>query len=181
VTVAFIRNQERMVYQTVFDHVRTHLDLLGWMSSNPLMMPFGASVPVTIVEETPEPKLGPLAPNTIAFSEGRTPDDSEGELGASWGGLWVVDHTFFIDIYAENIGIAKALSSDLRAVLAGRLPGTSRYLPMNDYSGAQVTPAEGHMLHFEDVEIDRPMGSPSKLRWEVVKATCVHEFTATEG
>lgn len=179
--MAFIRNQERMVYQTVFDHVRANLAALGWLNLDPEQMPFGATTPVTIIEETPEPKLGPIAANTIAFSEGRTPDDGEAELGAAHGGLWSVEHTFFIDIYGENVGIAKALSSDVRAILAGKLPGTSRYLPMKDYSGAAPVAAAGHLLHFEDVEVDRPMGSPAKLRWEVVKATCVHEFTATEG
>lgn len=179
--MAYIRNQERMVYQSVFDHVRLHLGILGWLNPVVSQLPFGATAPVTIVEETPEPKLGPMAPNTVAFSEGAVPDDVEGELGAASGGLYTIDHTFFIDVYGENVGIAKALSSDIRGILTGRLPGTSRYLTMGDYSVVPVVPATGHLMHFEDVEVDRPMGSPGKLRWEVVKLTCVHEFSATEG
>src|SRR5206468_8656570 len=98
-------------------HVRLHLYMLGWLNLDVSQLPFGATTAVTIVEETPEPKLGPMAPNTIAFSEGNVPDDAEGELGAASGGLYSVDHTFFIDIYGESVGVAKALSSAIRGIL----------------------------------------------------------------
>jgi hypothetical protein len=179
--MAYIRNQERMVYQSVFDYVRANLYTLGWLNLDVSQLPFGATTTVTIVEETPEPKLSSILPNTVAFSEGSVPDDEEAELGAASGGLYSIDHTFFVDVYAENIGIAKALSSDLRGIFTGRLPGTSRYQPMNDYSVMPASPASGHLLHFEDVQVDRPLGAPAKLRWEVVKLTCVHEFMAVEG
>jgi len=176
--MAYVRGQDRMVYQSIFAYVSAQLDTLGWNSDTP---PFGASVPITLLEEQLDPKLGAMAPNTVAMSEGAQPDDIEGELGASYGGLWIIRHTLFIDVYGESIGVAKALSSDLRGVFTGRLPGTSRYLPMTDYSLNPPAPAPGHMLRFEDVEVDRPLGGPSKLRWEVVKATAVHEYNATEG
>jgi len=177
-TMAYIRNQDRMVYQTVFNHISSQLNLLGWTSLTP---PFGAQSAITLLEEAPDFKGSAIKPNTVAMSEGAQPDDVEGELGASYGGLWIIRHTFFIDVYGESTGVAKALSSDLRGVLTGRLPGTSRYILMTDYSLNPPAVAAGHLLHFEDVEIDRPMGSPSKLRWEVVKATCVHHYHAVEG
>jgi hypothetical protein len=167
-----------MVYQSIFDYMTAQLDALEWNSSTP---PFGASVPITLLEEQLDPKLGAIAPNTVAMSEGMQPDDEEGELGASYGGLWIIRHTLFVDVYGESIGVAKALSSDLRGIFTGRLSGTSRYLPMTDYSLNPPAPAPGHLLHFEDVQVDRPLGGPSKLRWEVVKATAVHEYSASEG
>lgn len=177
--MVYIRNQDRMVYQTVYNHMVTQLGILGWNSATP---PFGAQSAITILEEAPDFKGGAIQPNTVAMSEGAQPDDEEGELGASYGGLWIIKHTFFIDIYGESTGVAKALSSDLRGVFTGRLPGTSRYIRMIDYSLNPPAPAVDHLLRFEDVEIDRPMGgTPSKLRWEVVKATCVHQYNATEG
>lgn len=302
--MAYIRSQDRMVYQSVFDYVSAQLDALGWNSSTVADLPFGATVPITLLEEQLDPKLTAMAPNTVAMSEGMQPDDAEGELGASYGGLWIIRHTLFIDVYGESIGVAKALSSDLRGMFTGKLPGTSRYLPMTDYRtasgvlsvpvltlgamgdsgfggffgggpwywgvtavdsvggettisnlvtsspgdgpgsqeihwdavpfasgywiyrsptidfsdvseakldevGADVTsyidfgvygasqnpppdvnmsvysvsssPAPGHMLRFEDVEVDRPLGGAGKLRWEVVKATIVHDYNATEG
>lgn len=176
--MAYIRSQDRMVYQSVADLLTSQLDSLGWNDPEP---PFGATVPITFMEEQAESKLAAIVPNTVAMSEGASPDDEEGELGAAYGGLWVIRHTFFIDIYGESIGIAKALASDLRGVLTGRLPGTSRYFLLTDYSLNPPAPAAGHLLHFEDVEVDRPMGGVGKLRWEVVKATAVHEYNATEG
>jgi hypothetical protein len=176
--MSYIRSQDRMVYQSVVDLLRLQMTQLGWCSSTP---PFGASVPITFLEETPDPKLGAMAPNTVALTEGVQPDDVEGELGASYGGLWVIRHTFFIDVYGESVGVAKALSSDLRGILTGRLPGTSRYLYLTDYSLNPPSPAAGHMLRFEDVEVDRPLGGTGKLRWEVVKATAVHEYNAEEN
>jgi hypothetical protein len=179
--MAYIRSQDRMVYQSVFAYVSAQLNILGWKSSTVADLPFGATVPITLLEEQLDPKLAAMAPNTVAMSEGAQPDDQEGELGASYGGLWIIRHTLFVDIYGESIGVAKALSSDLRGMFTGKLPGTSRYLPMTDYSLNPPAPAAGHMLRFEDVEVDRPLGGASKLRWEVVKATAVHEYNATEG
>ena len=175
--MAFIRSQERMVYQTVMDHLQTQLTALGWLGTDPNALPFGATVPLTWLEATPDPKLTAMAPNTVAFSEGDLPDDTEAELGASLGGLWTVNHTFFVDIYGESQGIAKALTADIRGILNGRL--ANRYQPMMDYSQTPVVEAPGHLLHFESVDVARPLNQPSQLRWEVVKATCVHEFNAT--
>jgi hypothetical protein len=174
----FIRSQERMVYQTVMDYLESNMASLGWMATDVETLPFGATAPITWMETTPDPKLGPIVANSIAFSEGDVPDDTDLEMGANLGGLWSVDHTFFIDIYGESQGVAQALSSDLRAILTGRLPGTARYQPLMDYSVVPAVAAAGHLLHFEDVEITRPVAQPSKLRWEVVKATAVHEFNA---
>ena len=147
--MAYIRNQERMVYQTVLDYVRSQLDVLGWLATDPNLLPWGATVPLTWLEETPDPKLESLRPNTVAFAEGQVPDDIDLELGAAGGGLWSSEHTFFIDVYGESLGVAKALASDLRAVLTGRLPGTHRYQPMLDYSVVPAVPAPGHLLHWQ--------------------------------
>jgi hypothetical protein len=179
--VSFIRNQERMVYQTVMDHLESQLTTLGWLEEDPTLLPFGATVPLTWMEGMPEPKLEVLKPNTVAFTEGDTPDDQEGELGAVHGGLWSVEHTFFVDIYGESLGVAKALASDVRAILNGKMVGAARFISLTDYSLTPPATAPGHLLHFEDVEVTRPVAQPSKLRWEVVKATCVHEFHASEG
>lgn len=179
--MAFIRNQDRMVYRTVFDYVAAQLTALSWTSSTVALLPFGATTPVVIIEDVPDPKLTSVVPNTVAFTQGTTPDDLEGELGAAFGGLWLTHHTFFIDIYAETVGVGKALASDLRAVLTGRLPNTSRYQPLMDYSAFPVVAASGHLIHFEDVEVSRPESSSYKLHWEIVKFTAIHQFNATEG
>lgn len=178
--MSYIRGQERMVYQTTFDLLQAQLTALGWLATDVDTLPFGATTLVTLLETAPDPKLSAIKPNTVAFSEGKTPDDAEGELGAAYGGLWEATHTFFIDVYGESSGIAKAITSDIRAVLTGRLPGTNRYVPMNDYSATPVAAAPGHLLRFDDVEIDRPMATTG-MHWEVVKVTAVHQFSAPMG
>lgn len=179
--MTYLRNQERMVYQSVLDYMKAQLTTLGWFNTDTDTLPFGATISLTWIEEALDPKLAEIQANTIAFSEGDLPDDEEGELGAALGGLWSVNHTFFIDVYGESRGVAKAIASDVRAILTGRLDGTSCYQDLLDYSSVPAAVAPGHLLHFEDVEITRPMTAPSKLRWEVIKATCVHEFNASQG
>lgn len=178
--MAYLRSQERMVHQSVADLLETQLTLLGWTATDVDTLPFGATVPVTLVDQVPTDGTA-IAPNTVSLTEGAVPDDVEGELGCAAGGLWSASHTFFVDVYGESSGVAKALTSDLRAVFTGRLPGTSRTLALTDYSQSPPAPAPGHLLSFEDVEVDRPTNSPARVRWEVVKLTCVHLFNATEG
>lgn len=174
--MAYIRGQSRFVEQSVVDYLTNQLMTLGWMDPEP---PYAATQAVSVQDFAP-PKNGPLLPNTVAITTGVEPDDEEGELGCAGGGLWRTEHTFFIDVYAESQGIAKALVEDVRAVLIGKLPGTKRYLKMTDYSQTPPVEATGHLLHFEDVVKDTPTAE-SKLHWRVVKATCIHEFNASEG
>ena len=49
--MAYIRSQDRMVYQSVFAYVSAQLDTLGWNSSTVADLPFGATVPITLLEE----------------------------------------------------------------------------------------------------------------------------------
>lgn len=177
--MAYLRGQERIVYRGIVDHVRTGLlASLGWAGTgSPLQRPYGAAYPLTFTELALDPKLTTLDPNTIGFSEGLTPDEVEEELGANWGGLVSTSHTLFVDVYGENQSIAKAITSDIRAILIGRL-GFERYLPLLDPRDPAHPAIPGHLIHFEDVQVDYPaVGSSSKLHWAVVKATAVHEYS----
>jgi hypothetical protein len=174
--MSYIRGQERMVYQAVHDYLHAQLDALGWFSATP---PFNATSPVTLLEYIPD-KTGPAQPNTVAFTSG-VEEDSDGELGNAGGGLHLTEYVFFIDIYGESQGVAKALASDVKAILSGRLPGSSRYHQLTDYSQSPPAPAEGHVFHFEHIEVHRPAGQEFKRNWEVVKVTVIHEYNAVEG
>ena len=181
--MAYLRGQERFVYERVFSHLKERVTVgLSWDGSGlpPGQLPWGASTPLTWQEQVPDPKLETVAPNTVSFTEGRHPDESEEELGADGpGGLMSTIHTFFVDTYAENASIARALAGDIASVFRGRAPGASRYLSLKDYGSSGAPDAPGHLLRFEDVEVDFPaVGSTGKLRWAVVKVTCVHEWNA---
>lgn len=175
--MAYVRGQERLVYESVHDYLEDQLTTLGWIGAGPY--PFAATAPVTLLDSVPD-KTAPIAPNSVAFTSGTDDADAPGELGASGGGLWITEHVFFVDIYGENQGIAKALAADIRAVMTGRLPGSSRYFPFMDKTVQPPVEAEGHLLHFEDVVTETPVAQDYKRDWRVVKCTVIHEYNAVE-
>jgi len=174
--MAFVRGQERLVYESVKDYLTAQLTTLGWIGSSD--WPFGAQNGTTVTDVIPDTG-SPIEPNRVAFTSGAETDKEE-ELGAASGGLFSTEHVFFIDIFGENQGIAKALQADVRAILTGRLPGTNRYIPFVDKTVTPNVEAPGHLLHFESVETDTPLQQLYKLDWRVVKVTAVHEYNAVE-
>lgn len=174
--MAFIRGQERMVSQTLGEYLLVQLDVLNWFDPTP---PFGASAPLTLLDYVP-PAHEQLNPNTLAMTQGPELTEEEGELGAAGGGLWVAPMVFFLDVYGESQGVAKALTSDLKAILTGKLTGTSRYQQMKDYSVTPAVPAPGHFLHFENVLVEDPSNQSHQRTWRVVKFEVHHEFNASE-
>lgn len=177
--MTYMRGQERAVYRRTFDHLKTvMLGGLEWagVDGDITQLPWGAQRPLVWTEIAPDPKLERIEPNAIAFTEGRQPDDEEEELGGdSPGGLMSSTHTFFVDVYGEDASIARAIGTDIASVVKGRAPGSSRYLTLLDYRlpGAPVAP--GHLLHFEDVEVDYPTDN-GRQHWVVVKFTAMHEW-----
>lgn len=176
--MAYIRNQERMVYQTILDYLTTQLTTLGWMAASPGPWPFGATTAVTIKEEVPNIE-GAIPDNTVAYTMGTTPDDKPGEMGAGAGGLWLTEFTFFIDVFGENIGVAKAIASDVRAVLTGKLTGTNRNLTMTDYSQTPAAPSSAN-IEFTDVTMDRPVNLTQR-NWMTIKVTAELQYTGIEN
>ena len=179
--MAYVRGQESIVYEDVVATIkRTLLEDLGWDGTAlpGVRRPRGATVPLTFSDRPPDTKDGPLAPNTIAFSSGQTPDEDEGELGASSGGLWLQTHTLFIDVYGENAGMAKRMAGDVRMILTGRVPGLTRVWPVHDLTQTGRPVLAGHAVTFEDVEVDFPAaGTIARTHWVVVKATIIHSFS----
>lgn len=174
--MAFIRGQERMVSQTVGEYLLFALDALDWFDVNP---PYGASAPLTLIDYVPAAHVE-LEPNTLAMTQGPELVEEEGELGAAGGGLWIAPMVFFLDVYGENQGVAKALTSDLKAILTGRLSGTNRYQQMKNYSVTPAVLAAGHWLHFEEVLVEDPPNQAHQRTWRVVKFEVHHEFNANE-
>lgn len=172
--MAYARGQERLVSELVLRTLKHHLlTSLGWDGVALGRLPWGATVAPTIQDDLQaDPKTDVLAKNTVGLSEGRMPDDEELQMG---GGLDASTHTFFVDIYGETRSITKALAGDVRSIFTGRAPGARRVLTLPDYSqpGEPVLP--GHLVHFEDVEVEFPDGL-GQTNWAVVKLTAIHEF-----
>lgn len=172
--MSYIRGQERMVYQTTYDYLYAQLTALGWFAAVG-SLPFGATAAITLTEELPLVNTA-VAANTVAFTEGKTTDDAAGEVGA---GLFLTTFTFFVDVYGENIGIAKAIASDVRAILTGKLTGTNRYQVLTDYSVTPNVPTTA-LIEYKDIEVERPLNQEFQRSWEVVKVTAELQWTGAE-
>lgn len=175
--MAYIRGQERMVTQTARDYLVAQLTILGWFGAVGTL-PFGAQTPLTVTEEMPKVD-GTIADNTVAITEGPVNDDQPGELGASGGGLWLTKYTLFVDVFGESLGIARAIASDVRAVMTGKLAGTNRYQLLTDYSQSPATPTTA-LLEFQDVQLIRPESQLYQKSWMAVKATLELQFNGIE-
>lgn len=177
--MTYIRGQERFVHEELVQRVRTGLlTALQYDGSLPDdALPWGLSVPLTFVEQPPDPlvsgaKVDSVAPNTVAISEGRLIPDEELELG---GGVVETVHTFFVDIYGETRGASRVISLDVRALLTGKVDGYPVIFPLRNWAVTGTPAIPGHELEIEDVEIDYPaVGNPTKQHWAVVKLTILH-------
>lgn len=175
--MSYIRGQERSVAQTVHDYLLAQLTTLGWFAAVG-SLPFGAQDAVTLTEEMPVVD-GPILPNTVAFTMGVIPDDEPGELGASGGGLWLTTYTFFVDVFGENKSMARAIASDVRAVLAGKLAGTNRFQQLIDFS--QTPPVlTAALIEFKDIESVEPTNQIYQRDWAAVKVTAELQFNGIE-
>jgi len=86
----------------------------------------------------------------------------------------------FSVLRGQKLLVARSLAADVRAILTGRLSGTSRYQPLTDYSLPTPVVAVGHVIHFEDVETETLPTETYKRAWRVVKMTACHEYNAVE-
>lgn len=165
--MTYLRHAARHLQQTVADHVEATLTSLGWIGpSNGV--PFGAKPVDYQVARPTEDELKSVEPNLVAISFGAEPDDVEEEMG---GGLLSVEHVFFVDCYMAKEALAIAIGSDLKDTLAGRAPGTSRFIPLTDYK--TTTPVLGYQIEFDDVIREPVQRELTRVHWQVVKATAV--------
>lgn len=171
--MAWVRGQERFVTELVTRQLKTRLlGDLQWDGVELGHLPYGAQVPLTFIEMRPDPKLEPMGKNIVALSAGRMPDDEDQEMG---GYLQSTRHTFFVDIYAESSSISRVLAADVRSIFTGRAPGCCRMLMLPNYADAGEPYLPGHLIEFEDVEVDFPEGL-GQGHWAVVKLTAVHSW-----
>lgn len=154
----------RHMQATIESHIKARLTTLGWLG--PIAsVPFGASILEFRTGPIEESELKAVTGNMVTVSFGGEPDDDPQEMG---GPLMMVEHTVFVDCLGEKEAIALAIASDVKDLLAGRAPGTKRYLTLVDQRTA--TPVVDYRL--ELVDVVRQEGTPSVRRnWQIVKAT----------
>lgn len=167
----YLRHYSWHVHHSVFKYLEAQLGVLGWTSDIEEERPFRAvkvSMQETLPPEFEETRV--LSPGTVAVTLGSEPDTQEEELG---GVLNSHDLPIFIDVFMDNEAMALALSNDIRDILKGRVPGSSRFMRVIDWASSGTTPAPGYTVEFEDVLREKVT---HKVNWQIVKVTAVLYF-----
>jgi hypothetical protein len=168
----YLRHSTRHLHKTVFDYVNAQLTNMGWTIDGDV--PFGAP-PVVMQDVLPEEwdEESLLEPGTVAVTLGDEDAATNEELG---GPLASIEVPFFIDVFMDTPGTTLALALDIRDILCGRVPGSSRHHNVTNYNPSTPTPPTGYTFVFEDV-----IRENVRKNWEVVKATAVMYFPDSEG
>lgn len=162
-----LRHLSRHLHATVQDALEDHLVACGWLSDGTqgFETVLGA-LPVIYERKRPDEfLLQSLKPNIVAISFGGQTDDATDQLG---GGLVTQEHVFFVDVYAENDGIAVALAEDIRDYFVGRT-SVGRYFRVIDQTTGQ--PDLRYLAEYTEVfrePADRELPS---VRWQIIRGT----------
>lgn len=166
--MTYLRFTVRHLQRTLEDHVLGILQTTGWRGPD---VPFGSAVVKFQRGRMDEAEMKAITGNLVGVSFGYEPDDDPVQLG---GGLMQVEHVMFVDVIGVDETIALAIASDIKDHLAGRAPGTNRYVTMRSYLTDPPTPVAGHTLEMTEVVRDKPDSVEYRRFWQVVKATAVH-------
>lgn len=172
-TTTWLRHAGRHVHHTAANYLRTQLDDLDWLGTDPnVAVPFGSppvqllTTPVILGEKLAEI----VKPGTVAITLGDELTPAMEEMG---GPLASQGYPLFVDVFSDTEETTLALATDVRDIFMGRLPGTQRFLDVINQATSIVAP--GWQMEFEDVERVRPeMKLP--LYWQVVKVTATTYF-----
>ena len=168
--MAFLRHAGRHVHHTVANHIETQLGVLNWTTVG--NVPFDS--PPVQVRRTSAIVGGTLGKTTkagtVAVTLGNEFASDPEELG---GPLSSQEYPIFIDVFQDTEATTLALALDVKDILMGRFPNTSRFLPVIDQTTG--TPVDGWKIEFDDVERVEPDYNFA-LFWQVVKVTAVAYF-----
>lgn len=172
--MAYLRHASRHIQESILDALEARLTFLHWIAADNTLTPFGASPVVYQRRRMEESELKAVTGNLVAVSFGQELDDLDEELG---GGLLSVEMPVFVDCIAEKENHALLIAADVKDFLAGRAPGTSRYLRVHDKGSASpATPVDGWLIELTDVIREQPDTVDWRARWQAVKATAYVTF-----
>lgn len=178
--MAWLRHAPRHIQGTVIRYMTDQLVDLGWMNDPPAdvstaNLPFGPDL-ATLVTIRDHPAITDdglrqdVKAGTLAITMGDEPMPDLEELG---GPLSTQEYPIFFDCFQDQEATTIALASDVRDILLGRLPGSSRHLDVKNMATGKVW--AGWKLEFDDVIRQAPEHRFA-LPWHVVKATAVLTF-----
>jgi hypothetical protein len=158
----------RLVYDSVFNALHDGMTELGWFDAGRNHMP------VTFISE-PVAADDEVTLNTVAMGEGPM-FDRDREIGSNMSSS---EYAFFIDVYAENGPVGRALANDVRDLVMGRHGGrTGPIFTIWDYRLA--TPTDIGWVEVERVNIyreDMPT-RPWQKFWYTIRFDVTDDYSA---
>lgn len=146
-----MRFRVRHLQQTLADYVEAELARLGWVN-DPVNY---ATDPFTVLDTVPGEPAEPDEPNTVVVALGSEGANEAAELGGLREATWAL----IVEIYGAQAGIAVAVASDLKDVLA------ELEMPVTDFT--PVTPvATDEWLAVEDLIVERPARANNATEWK---------------
>lgn len=149
--------RDRMLIESLGDHVQTHLDSLGWFDSG------RQHAPISIVNGFPT-DTDRVELNTIAFSvENAVGDDAEMGSKAEVHGT-----AFFVDMFMEDDSVGWHLSGDVYAFFK-----KNKVLDVYDYS--QAGPPVDFQVEITDVDRRKPTRATNPWQRHWFTVSCMAE------
>lgn len=150
-----IRFRSRHLHATIVQHMRTQLDVLGWISP-PVNF---STAPCVVLDYQPDERGTTIATNTVSVTLANYTWDVDEELGASNGGLRSAPYVLLVDVYMAEQALAIAITDDVRDIF------TDTTLPLIDQVSA--TPVLNTAIEIE--RVDGPEKPPAALGAEQFK------------
>lgn len=164
--MAYLRHATRHIQQTLSDHVKDWMTGLGWLGP-PNIVPFGTTPANYQIGRMDETEVATVSGNLISASFGEEPDVTEWQMG---GGLLMQEHVMFVDCLSETDAVALAMACDIKDMLQGLAPDTTRFSPLYDYTATPRQPVPGYQFEFVEVARRKP-DVGYRQNWHVVYLT----------
>lgn len=158
----------RLIKDSFFYMLQSHLEELGWFDSGRQHMP------VALIAE-PRNWDEPIEFNTLVLSA-EDVNDTEEEMGSN---LTEDRWTYYVDFFAEDDAVGADLAGDVRDILRGKMPtiGASRAM-LRVYDYRQATPPVIAHVEIENVLLDRARNFPRpwQQHWYSVRCDLVDHY-----
>lgn len=169
--MTYVRHASRKLAWTLERNLRAQLDALGWITPP---IAFNTTAVTITSRRIPESELTAITGNMVGIFQGSESNDEPIQLG---GGFQSTVIQMYVDVVAVNEAIGLALSSDIKDLLTGRRPGTSRFFLLREFDNDPAgEPVPDWSVEVTSVERQRPDNNQVKTFWQVLVANLEMTF-----
>lgn len=165
--------RQRLVSDSVYHMLNDAITDLGWFTMSQLTIPVTFRTESIGLEEE-------IQLNTMVLSETGTLDQ-DAELGSNLGEITT---TFYVDFYAENEAVGKAMAHDLRDILRGRMASIGRNRQtVRVYDWDLAVPVHIFTCEVEDVVVDqaRDYPKPWQKNWWACRFDLIDTYSGDDS